>query len=84
MEITNTLLRLLTCPVTGDRLLYDREAKELISLGARLAFPVADSIPILLPNKARKINPANYSYLADSENYDIGQAVSAERKCEVA
>ena len=47
------LLELLVCPVTKGPLDYDREHQELLSRGARLAYPVRDGIPILLENEAR-------------------------------
>ncbi|MCE0742716.1 Trm112 family protein [Acetobacter sicerae] len=49
------LLSLLVCPVTKGPLIYDREASELISERAGLAFPVRDGIPIMLPEEARKL-----------------------------
>ena len=47
------LLELLVCPVTKGTLEYDREAHELISRSARLAYPVKDGIPALLEREAR-------------------------------
>ena len=47
------LLELLVCPVTKGPLEFDREAQELISRSARLAYPVKDGIPILLESDAR-------------------------------
>ncbi len=47
------LLELLVCPVTKGSLEYDREAQELISRSARLAYPVKDGIPVLLEREAR-------------------------------
>jgi len=47
------LLELLVCPVTKGPLEYDREAHELISRSARLAYPVKDGIPVLLESDAR-------------------------------
>ena len=47
------LLELLVCPVTKCSLEYDREAQELISRSARLAYPVKDGIPVLLEREAR-------------------------------
>ena len=47
------LLELLVCPVTKGPLTYDRDAQELVSRSARLAYPVRDGIPILLENEAR-------------------------------
>ena len=34
------LLEVLVCPVTRGRLTYDRERQELVSKGAKLAFPI--------------------------------------------
>jgi hypothetical protein len=51
----NKLLELLVCPVTKGPLSYDREAGELISRSARLAYPVRDGIPILLEHEARPL-----------------------------
>ena len=50
------LLSVLVCPVTKGPLVYDREAGELISKRAGLAFPVRDGIPIMLPDEARKLD----------------------------
>ncbi|MBO0903776.1 Trm112 family protein [Jiella sonneratiae] len=49
------LLELLVCPLTKKPLLYDRERNELVSQAARLAFPIRDGIPIMLPSEAREI-----------------------------
>lgn len=49
------LLEILVCPVTKGPLRYDREAGELVSEKAGLAFPVRDGIPIMLPDEARKL-----------------------------
>ena len=50
------LLEILVCPVTKQPLRYDREAGELVSTAARLAFPVRDGIPIMLPDEARPLD----------------------------
>jgi uncharacterized protein YbaR (Trm112 family) len=50
------LLEILVCPVTKGPLSYDREAGELISARARLAYPIRDGIPIMLPDKARPLD----------------------------
>ena len=59
-DLTNTtaavdpkLLEILVCPVTKGPLIYDREARELVSKAAGLAYPVRDGIPIMLPDEAR-------------------------------
>lgn len=49
------LLELLVCPVTKSTLDYDAVRQELISHAARLAYPVRNGIPIMLPEEARPI-----------------------------
>jgi uncharacterized protein YbaR (Trm112 family) len=49
------MLELLACPLTKGLLRYDAEKEELISPSARLAYPIRDGIPILLPSEARAI-----------------------------
>jgi uncharacterized protein YbaR (Trm112 family) len=51
------LLEILVCPVTKGPLVYDRERQELVSRGARLAYPIRDGIPVLLEDEARKLTP---------------------------
>jgi uncharacterized protein YbaR (Trm112 family) len=50
------LLEILVCPLTKTTLRYDKERQELISDAARLAFPIRDGIPIIVPDEARKID----------------------------
>jgi len=50
------LLELLVCPVTKMSLHYDRDRQELISRAARLAYPIRDGIPIMLPGEARELD----------------------------
>jgi uncharacterized protein len=49
------LLEILVCPVTKGPLEFDSGKQELISRSARLAYPIRDGIPIMLPEEARKI-----------------------------
>ena len=50
------LLEILVCPLTKTSLDYDAERQELISRAARLAYPIRDGIPIMLPDEARKLD----------------------------
>ena len=50
------LLELLVCPLTKATLEYDREKQELISRPAKLAYPIRDGIPIMLPEEARELD----------------------------
>ena len=54
--IDRKLLEILVCPVTKGPLEYDRERQELISRSAKLAYPIRDGIPIMLPDEARKLD----------------------------
>ncbi len=55
-EIDPKLLEILVCPVTKTTLEYDRTRQELISRAAKLAYPIRDGIPIMLPEEARKLD----------------------------
>ncbi len=50
------LLEILVCPMTKGPLEYDASRQELISRSAKLAYPIRDGIPIMLPEEARKID----------------------------
>lgn len=54
-DIDPRLLEILVCPVTKQALDYDRDKQELISKSAKLAYPIRDGIPIMLPEEARKL-----------------------------
>jgi len=53
--VDRKLLELLVCPVTKSTLEYDAQAQELISRSAKLAYPIRNGIPIMLPDEARKL-----------------------------
>jgi uncharacterized protein YbaR (Trm112 family) len=57
-QIDPKLLEILVCPLTKTTLEYNRERQELISRAARLAYPIRDGIPIMLPEEARKLDEA--------------------------
>ena len=54
-EVDPRLLEILVCPVTHGALEYDRAKAELISRSARLAYPIRDGVPIMLPEEARDL-----------------------------
>ena len=56
-EIDPRLLSILVCPLTREALVYDRQAGELVSHKAGLAYPIRDGIPIMLVEEARKLSP---------------------------
>jgi uncharacterized protein len=54
-RIDPKLLEILVCPLTKGPLDYDAARQELISSQARLAYPIRDGIPIMLPEEAREL-----------------------------
>jgi uncharacterized protein YbaR (Trm112 family) len=55
-QIDPKLLEILVCPLSKSPLRYDRDAQELISDQAGLAYPIRDGIPIMLVDEARQID----------------------------
>jgi hypothetical protein len=55
VRVDPKLLELLVCPLTKATLEYDAARQELISRPARLAYPIRDGIPIMLPEEARPL-----------------------------
>jgi uncharacterized protein YbaR (Trm112 family) len=49
------LLELIACPISKGPLVFDAARSELVSKSARLAYPVRDGIPIMLPSEARSL-----------------------------
>lgn len=56
-DVDPKLLEVLVCPRTRTPLRYDKERQELISVAARLAYPVRDGAPIMLIDEARELGP---------------------------
>ncbi|HMF05609.1 MAG TPA: Trm112 family protein [Methylocella sp.] len=54
-RIDPRLLEILVCPRTKTTLEYDAKNQELISRAAKLAYPIRDGIPIMLPEEARPL-----------------------------
>jgi uncharacterized protein len=55
LGVDTKLLELLVCPVTKGPLDYDAVRQELVSKSAKLAYPLRDGIPIMLPDEARRL-----------------------------
>ena len=56
IDVDPKLLELLACPLTKGPLAWDPKRGELISRVAKLAYPVRDGIPIMLPSEARTLS----------------------------
>jgi uncharacterized protein YbaR (Trm112 family) len=54
-DVDPRLLEVLVCPVTHGPLTYDRDKAELVSHSARLAYPIRDGVPGMLPEEARSL-----------------------------
>jgi uncharacterized protein YbaR (Trm112 family) len=55
VDVDPRLLEILVCPVTHGPLTLDRAKGELVSKSARLAYPIRDGVPIMLPEEAREL-----------------------------
>lgn len=54
-KVDPRLLEILVCPVTKTTLEYDPNRDELVSRAAKLAYPIRDGIPIMIPDEARPL-----------------------------
>ena len=50
-------LEMLVCPLTKTRLTLSADKTELISIAARLAFPIINGVPLLSLDEARSVEP---------------------------
>lgn len=50
------MLEALICPMTHANLSYDADKQELISKNAKVAYPIRNGIPVMLPSEARVID----------------------------
>lgn len=61
--IDRKLLDMLVCPVTKSVLHYDHEKQELVSYAAKVAYPIRDSIPIMLIEEARELDDTELAHV---------------------
>ena len=54
-DVDPRLLEVLVCPITHTPLEYDRERGELVSRAAKLAYPIRNGVPVMLPEEARAL-----------------------------
>lgn len=55
---------MLVCPLTKTRLTLSEDRGELISIAARLAFPVIKGVPLLSLAEARNVEPEELQALS--------------------
>ena len=51
--IDATLLNILACPICKAKIEYDKKNNEILCNKCKLAYPIDDGIPVMLPNQAR-------------------------------
>ena len=51
------LLEILVCPVCKGTLEWKKSALELTCRACRIAYPIRDDIPVMLPEEARPLGP---------------------------
>ncbi len=56
VQIDSKMLEALICPMTHSSLSYDADAQELVSKSAKIAYPIRNGIPVMLPSEARTID----------------------------
>ena len=49
------LLNILACPICKGKLVYEKDRAALICRHDKLAYPVRDGIPVMLPDEATKV-----------------------------
>lgn len=59
------LLDILVCPVTKGKLIYNKDAQELISKAARLAYPIKNGTPVMLEEEARELTQEELESLVE-------------------
>lgn len=58
-------LEILVCPLTKTRLTLSADRTELVSIAARLAFPIVRGVPLLSLDEARSIDPESLRQLPE-------------------
>ena len=67
MEISKELLKILVCPITKQKLIYDKENLELVSPNIALGFPIVNGIPIMLADESRPVRQERIKKLLAQE-----------------
>jgi uncharacterized protein YbaR (Trm112 family) len=63
-------LEMLVCPLTKTRLTLSADRTELISVAARLAFPIVKGVPLLTLEEARSVEPEALRQLPELKGDD--------------
>lgn len=57
LPVTEKLADILACPVCKGPLHWQRDPEMFVCRADRLAYPVQDGIPVMLPDQARRLAP---------------------------
>ncbi len=50
------MLDMLACPICKGKLIYNESLQELLCRFDKLAYPIQNDVPIMLPDEARSLN----------------------------
>ena len=53
--MNHKLLEILVCPVCKSGLTYRKDQQELLCTACRMAYPINDDIPVMLPEEGRRL-----------------------------
>ncbi len=56
MEFNKELLKIIVCPLSKEKLIYDKESNCLIAKISGLSYPIRNGIPIMIVEEAKKID----------------------------
>ena len=56
MKFNKELLRIIVCPLSKEKLIYDEENNYLIAKKSKLAYPIRNGIPIMIAEEAKEID----------------------------
>ena len=54
-EFDIRMLEILVCPLSKDKLVYNKKTNSLDSRNARLSYPIKDNFPVLITAEAIKV-----------------------------
>ena len=55
MKFNTKLLKIIVCPMSKEKLIYDEENNCLIAKASGLAYPIKKGIPIMIVEEAKRI-----------------------------
>ena len=56
MKFNKEILKIIVCPLSKEKLIYDEENNRLIAKTSNLAYPIKKGIPIMIVEEAKKID----------------------------